>query len=254
MNLIIATAAVLAGMAGFALYIKKYANPYKLIMIFGKKGSGKTTLLAKIAVNAIKEGKTVYTTIDIPGTRKFRVEDIGAKVFPPESIILIDEAGIVWDNRNFKNFRPEVRDYFKYQRQYRNTVYLFSQTFDVDIKLRNLTDSMYLCRSHGGVVTTARRILRQIILTQATGESESRIADNLIFETLATVIWGGKPVIFTWIPKWVKFFKSYNPPEKPYIDYTETPGNPERKPRKKQKKRPLENFEETLETDKGQKK
>ena len=29
-------------------------------------------------------------------------------------------------------------------------MYLFSQTFDVDIKLRNLTDSMYLLKCHMG--------------------------------------------------------------------------------------------------------
>ena len=31
----------------FAYYTYHYRNPYKLIMVFGKKGSGKTTFLAK---------------------------------------------------------------------------------------------------------------------------------------------------------------------------------------------------------------
>lgn len=33
----------------------KYVNPYKLIMIFGKKGSGKTTTLTKIALKELKK-------------------------------------------------------------------------------------------------------------------------------------------------------------------------------------------------------
>ena len=45
---------------------RSYVNPYKLIMIFGKKGSGKTTTLTKIAISDIKKGKKVYSTVKIP--------------------------------------------------------------------------------------------------------------------------------------------------------------------------------------------
>lgn len=187
----------------------KYRNPCKLYMVFGKKGSGKTTFLAKTAYQYLKKGYPVYCTENIAGTIHFNVEDIGKVTFPEYSVILIDEVGMIWDNRNFKNFRPEVRDYFKYQRHEKHIVYLFSQTFDIDLKLRNLTDCMYLCTCHFGWLSIARKIKRSIVLVQPQGDSESRIADNLQFEPLLFSLFGARTCIFTFIPHWVKLFDSH---------------------------------------------
>lgn len=202
----------------FCMYFSfKYRNPYKLIMVFGKKGSGKTTFLTKTAVNAMRKGKTVYSTVEVPGAVLFDVQNIGLYTFPPESVVLIDEVGMIWDNRNYKNFRTDVRDYFKLQRQYRNTVYLFSQTFDVDVKLRNLTDAMYLCKCHMGFLSIARKIKRDIVIVSPQGDSEARIADNLEFEPFIFALFGTKSVIFTFIPNWAKYFKSFNPKPLPLM-------------------------------------
>lgn len=206
-----------------SVYTKRFANPFRLYMIFGKKGSGKTTLLVKLALDYKKKGWTVYSTVKIPGIRHFRAEDIGEYVFPDRSVVFCDEVGIIWDNRNFKNFKAEVRDYFKFQRQYRNIVYLFSQTFDIDLKLRNLTDGMYLCRCYGGVLSIARKISRSIVLTQASGSDESRIADNLQFEPAIMLLFGAQPMLFTWIPSYIRYFESFDPPERPYIPYQQLP-------------------------------
>lgn len=213
--LIVFTAAVFS----LAAYMKKFMNPFRLYMIFGKKGSGKTTLLVKLALDYKKKGWTVYSTVDIPGIRRFRAEDIGEYVFPDHSVVFCDEVGIIWDNRNYKNFKAEVRDYFKFQRQYRNIVYLFSQTFDIDLKLRNLTDGMYLCRCYGGILSVARKISRSIVLTKASGSDESRIADDLQFEPAVMFLFGGQPMLFTWIPFYIRYFQSFDPPERPYIPY-----------------------------------
>lgn len=192
---------------------RKYRNPYKLIMVFGKKGSGKTTFLTKTAQQYIKKGRPVYSTVYVPGTHLFDVQEIGKMSFPEESVILIDEVGMIWDNRDYKHFRTDVRDYFKLQRHYKHTVYLFSQTFDVDIKLRNLTDSMYLVRCHMGFLSVARKIKRDIVLVQPVGDAESRIADSLEFEPLLFSLFGAQTVIFTYIPHWVRYFSSFDAPE-----------------------------------------
>lgn len=205
----------------------KYKNPYKLIMVFGKKGSGKTTFLTKTAIKYIKQGRPVYSTVYVPGAHLFDVNMIGIMGFPRNSVIFIDEVGMIWDNRNFKNFRPEVRDYFKLQRHYGHTVYLFSQTFDIDIKLRNLTDAMYLVRCHMGWFSVAKKIKRDIMLVQPTGESEARIADSLEFEPFWFMLFGAQTRIFTYIPHWTRFFDSYEAPElKPTMaDYIPIPDN-----------------------------
>ena len=201
------------GIPAFMYLTAKYKNPHKLIMVFGKKGSGKTTFLAKKAFKYVKMGRPVYSTVYVPGTYLFDVQDIGRKSFPKNAVIFIDEVGMIWDNRQFKNFRTDVRDYFKLQRHYGHTVYLFSQTFDIDVKLRNLTDEMYLCKCYFGWISLARRIKRDIILTEPTGDNEARIADSLEFYPLWLSIFGGQTVQFTFIPRWCRLFDSFEAPE-----------------------------------------
>lgn len=212
-ELIIFLILLMAAITFCVIMARKYRNPYKLIMVFGKKGSGKTTFLSKTAYQYIRKGRPVYSTVYVPGTNLFDVQKVGLMSFPPESVIFIDEVGMIWDNRNFKAFRTDVRDYFKLQRHYHHTVYLFSQTFDVDIKLRNLTDAMYLVTCKMGFLSIARRIKRDIVLVQPTGESESRIADSLEFEPVILSLFGAKTIQFTYIPRWVKLFDSFEAPE-----------------------------------------
>ena len=194
----------------FSLWARKYANPYKLIMIFGKKGSGKSTLLTRLALKYVKSGRTVYsnTPVYIDGVRLFKVEDIGNYTFPPYSVVFIDEVGMIWDNREFKNFRNDVRDWFKLQRHHKVVVYLFSQTFDIDLKLRNLTDLMYMCTCHFNVLSIARRVNRKLVIVEPQGESEGRIADGYVLQPLILQFFGMRSLYFTWIPKYKKFFKS----------------------------------------------
>lgn len=204
-------------------YLSKFRNPYKLIMVFGKKGSGKSTLITKLAIKALKKGKLVYTTIDVPGCRKFDVSQVGLCNFPEESVVFIDEVGMIWDNREYKSFKPAVRDWFKLQRHNRVTVYLFSQTFDVDVKLRNLTDYMYLVQNHFGVLSIARKIKRGIVIVNPDGQSEARIADSLEFEPFILTLFGFRSQIWTWIPRWTKYFNSFELPEKPPMSFDEIP-------------------------------
>lgn len=215
----IVTISILALCIFLVIVSKPFQNPYKLIMVFGKKGSGKSTFITKTAINYIKKGITVYSTIPVPGARLFNVNDIGYYQFEPDSVIFVDEVGMIWDAREYRNFKPAVRDWFKLQRHYRNTVYLFSQTFDIDIKLRNLTDAMYLLKNHMGIISVARRIRRNIVIVSPSGDSESRIADNLEFEPLILQLFGFKAIIFTWIPHWVKYFDSFETPKLPDMRY-----------------------------------
>lgn len=193
---------------------KSYVNPYKLIMIFGKKGSGKTTTLTKIAITDIRKGKKVYSTVKIPGTYFFNVNSIGTFTFEPNSTVLIDEVGMIWDNRDFANFKPCVRDFFKLQRQYKLKVYLFSQSFDIDKKLRDLTDEMYLLQNRFRILSVQRRILKYITISN--GSTNSQGTSSLIDEYKFDLpFFGGLKIVF--IPRWVSFFESYNPKKLAFI-------------------------------------
>ena len=196
----------------FDLLTKKYLNPYKLIFIFGKKGSGKTTTLTKIALDNIRKGFKVYSTIEIPGTYLFDIRELGIKTFDPKSVVLCDEIGMVWDARDFSKFPKYVRDFFKYQRQYKLKVYLFSQTFDVDKKIRDLTDEMYLLTNVARVFSVQRRILKKICIKDAP-DGTSSLSEDYKFDS---ILLGG--IKITFIPRYVAFFKSYDPKQLAYID------------------------------------
>lgn len=197
------------------LITKKWRNPWKLYLVFGKKGSGKSTYLVKLAVKYLKKGFLVYTNMEdmmVPGVRLIDINQLGEFVPESNSLLLVDEVGMIWDNRNFKNFKPEVRDFFKLQRHYKVLVYLASQTFDIDKKLRDLTDGMILNINVLNVFTIGKTISRKITLTESTSEAESRIAENLKFRPF----WSWK---YTYIPKWSKYFQSFVIPDKPKLPF-----------------------------------
>ena len=109
MPLLICILAFFVGMFVFDRVTRRYINPYRLYLVFGKKGSGKSTYLVKLALRYVKKGWTVYnnmTDLNIPGVRIFNIDDLGDFVPCSDSVLLLDEVGMVWDARNFKNFKP----------------------------------------------------------------------------------------------------------------------------------------------------
>lgn len=196
-------------------HVIKYRNPYKLYMCFGKKGSGKTTLMTKLCLQYKKKGWNVYCDREIPGAIVFPTEQFGRYKFPPNSLILVDEVGLVWDNRNFKNFPEHVKVYFKYQRQYRHVVYLFSQSFDIDKKIRDLTDHLYIVQNYFNCFSIARRVTKFLTVVHASksAQGESKIVDDYKIDSLFWFFAGS--IKITYIPKYAKYFQSFNPPYLP---------------------------------------
>lgn len=184
-------------------------------MIFGKKGSGKSTMLCKLALQYQKKGYIIYTNMMdmcISDVRLIDAEKLGEFIPEPKSCILLDEVGMLYDNRDFKKFKPEVRDFFKLQRHYSCVVYLASQSFDIDKKLRDLTDRMYLVTAITPWLSLSRPISKRIGLVEASSQGESRIVENLKFMFITK--WR-----FTFIPRYVKYFNSFVAPEKPKLEY-----------------------------------
>ena len=201
----------------FTVQSRRYNNPYRLIFIFGKKGAGKSLYMVKQMIKYLKKGWIVYTDIDnckLPGVRIMNAMDLSDFAPVENSAIFLDEAGILFDNRNFKNFNSGLRDFFKLQRKYKCRVFLNSQSFDIDKKIRDVTDHMGLIVSVGNVFSIYRPIRRSITLTQPSAEAESRIADKLSFESLFK--WQ-----ITYLPKYFKYFDSFAAPERPPLPFNE---------------------------------
>ena len=195
----------------YFLVLRGGNNPYKLIMIFGKKGSGKTSLIAKLSLKYLRKGYKIYSNVAVAGVNVFSPDDVGTYGFEPNSVVFIDEVGLIWDNRKFKQFNDYVKSLFKYQRQYKLRIYLFSQAFDIDKKLRDLTDYMFILGRIGNI-SIARKVIKRVGISQDTSGN-----GNLV----DTYKWGSVfDLHFTYLPRYYGLFESYNPPKLDLIHST----------------------------------
>lgn len=122
-------------------------------MYFGLPRSGKTTFATAIAVREarrIKRGisryKAVYTNYPVTYEGVYKInpaEDLGSYEIT-DSLILIDEATLVVDSRDHKNFDKRLRSYFFLHGHWRCDIILFAQQWDgVDKGIRVCTDRVY---------------------------------------------------------------------------------------------------------------
>lgn len=199
----------------------KFIQPWKLYFYFGKKGCGKSTLLTKMAINDLKQGKIVYSTENISvqvrdkkthkkvlfETLPIEPSLIYSYTFVPNSVIYIDEASLLWSNRDFKKMDKRIVQWFQLQRKYKVTVHLFSVSFDIDKKIRDLCDEMYICNKVARVWSVARHVVRKPVIVHPQGDSPSTITDDIIEDGLLLAPFGGMKITF--IPHWVRYFDSF---------------------------------------------
>lgn len=120
---------------------------------FGLPGSGKSSFLVYIAIqtqSSILRGKSQYdrvvsnVEIDYPGIVYMTFSDMLRFDLGWNTLCVIDEASLEFDNRDFKNFSYAKLDYFVQHRRYKYDILIFTQKWDaVDCKVRALTDRVY---------------------------------------------------------------------------------------------------------------
>ncbi len=201
-----------------SLYSKKWNNPFTLTFLFGRKGAGKSSYMVKQMIFYQKRGWTIYTDlqgVNIPGVRLFNITDLEFCSPPPKSCVFLDEVGLSMDNRNYKNFSNGLRDWYALQRHYKCRVFVNSQAFDVDKKVRDRVDHFLFLQKFFGCIT----LVRPIIQTVKPNDMSSEDCDSPIKSGYK---WGS---LFSWrllwLPRYAKRFDSFIAPERSDVRWTE---------------------------------
>ena len=80
-------------------------QPFTLNFIFGKKGSGKSLYMVKLMRRYLRRGYTVYSdiSVNLKGVIPISADDLADHWPVEDSAIFLDEAGLLFDNRNSEN-------------------------------------------------------------------------------------------------------------------------------------------------------
>lgn len=194
-------------------------------IIFGSPGSGKTTyackLLSDIKRNSKKYGYTrFYSNFKNTLSEQVNLKDIGLWTLPFNSYLVVDEAGIEYNNRKFKSLPQHSIEWFKLHRHYGVDVDFISQSWDdIDITIRRLADEIWYIKKVGPF-TVVRRIFKRINV-----DSEShQIVEGYFLRKFFGIIFDfiiGSPSFRIFIRKpYYKYFDTYaTPPTRVKYDY-----------------------------------
>lgn len=123
-------------------------------LYFGLPGSGKTTLLSRHALQYSKKRNfNVYSNVPLNIPRVIPIEnDMIGKYRMYDGVILIDEATIFADSRNFKSFSSALVTLFCLHRHLHLDIELFLQNYNrTDLTIRMLADKVFWIRKFGGL-------------------------------------------------------------------------------------------------------
>lgn len=144
--------------------LKKYFTAYGITFIAGEIGAGKSTFAVKLARKHMKKGWTVYSTDYIEGAYKLDVNDLNDFMAPPKSLLIIDEASLKMNSREFAKTKLKLIEYFKLSRHCKNKVIMISQTFtDTDKQIRDLsTDVFFVRKIINGILSVPVRVIAKL--------------------------------------------------------------------------------------------
>lgn len=174
-------------------------------MYFGSPGAGKTCLARRILyVDGIKY-EHCFANFDTPLAMKLDPLSFANFNPPINSLIVIDEAGICFNNRQYKSLDRGLIEFFKKHRHLECDIVLVSQSWeDVDVTLRRLTDKLYYIRKLG-LWTLIHDINKRCIIDKDTHQ----IVDGY-YKTRFFFRWFFRPF-------WYDRKNKYDPPLKPVI-------------------------------------
>lgn len=179
----------------------------KLELIMGKAGSGKSTLIAHIVRKCNKVNRPVFCNHHVLGAQKIDSEYLGKYLYQ-DCTIIIDEAQIEFDNRNFKSFTKELKFFFSNYRHFKCDVYIVSQSWeDLDIKIRRQATKMFIMQKSFIPFTL---LLQRVRIRFGVNDDKTDIITKFSTNILPVIGWTLKLNFTVW-----KYFNSYSIPKMP---------------------------------------
>lgn len=130
-----------------------HVQPSRLDVVYGGPGSGKSTYACYLARKALASGVPVFSNVPILGCYVLHREDIGQYKIPSGSLVIFDEIGIEYNNRDFKNNFSKssggtrALEWWKKHRHEGCQCLILSQGFDdMDKKLQTLGSHYFIVR------------------------------------------------------------------------------------------------------------
>lgn len=178
--------------------------PIRFDVYFGVPGSGKTTFAAYIAKKKIKKNQKVLSNVPLKGAYQVVKQDIG-RFQISNCDLIIDEAGVDYNNRSHNKFTEEELYFYKYHRHYKVNISLFSQAYnDFDLKLRTLATRYYIVKKSIFPGFVCRRLINKKI---GIDKITKQIIDEYSYAFLG--------IKYIYCPKLWKMFNSYDYKEMP---------------------------------------
>ena len=116
-------------------------------IVMGKTGIGKTTYLALLAKKYMKKNYKVYSNVYINGCYYINPKDDLGKYLIENALVIIDEAGLEFNNRDYKNFTKDLFRFFTKHRHLKTHVVLSVQLWDrLDIVIREVIHRIYVVK------------------------------------------------------------------------------------------------------------
>lgn len=202
-------------------------------LYFGLPGSGKTTLLAKHALMYSKKPNfNVYCNIplNIPKVIPISNDQVG-RFNLHDGVVLIDEATIFADSRNFKQFSSDLVKLFAMHRHFHLDFELYLQNYNrTDLTIRMLADKVFWIRKFAGI-TCSIEIPMSVFIPKKDVSDEQGTAGEIVNGYYRPPFWGyifAEKIIRK---KYYPYFDSFETYPLPELPDEQLAHNPETSPK-----------------------